>query len=248
MLERKYEEERNEYRRLKEKFKKEAQNLSQMYLISKSWLEKWKKVSGYNKQKRNDKWKNNKDLSSNLGAIDNSVLLINTTECKPVFYKFKENEIFIENYNERKEESKYINKQIWEFFKCRYGSNPELPLIVGLEKNEEIKEIIKYIRIAVINLSNNNVQYEPQNFTRLVNTKTSFKEFKEGIKKYYFSKFISNNNTEISYWLLLNRIPITLTFIDKVQEVRESFKCSNIPDNLKSLDDLGLQNYFYDLP
>ena len=109
MLERKYEEERNEYRRLKEKFKKEAQNLSQMYLISKSWLEKWKKVSGYNKQKRNDKWKNNKDLSSNLGAIDNSVLLINTTECKPV-YKFKENEIFIENYNERKEESKYINK------------------------------------------------------------------------------------------------------------------------------------------
>jgi hypothetical protein len=55
MLERKYEEERNEYRRLKEKFKKEAQNLSQMYLISKSWLEKWKKVSGYNKQKLNDK-------------------------------------------------------------------------------------------------------------------------------------------------------------------------------------------------
>jgi hypothetical protein len=67
MLERKYEEERNEYRRLKEEFKKEAQNLSQMYLISKSWLEKWKKVSGYNKQKRNDKWKSNKDLSSNLG-------------------------------------------------------------------------------------------------------------------------------------------------------------------------------------
>jgi hypothetical protein len=42
-LERKYEEERNEYMRLKEEFTKEAQNLSQMYLISKSWLEKWKK-------------------------------------------------------------------------------------------------------------------------------------------------------------------------------------------------------------
>ena len=35
--------------------------------------------------------KSNKDLSSNLGEIDNFVLLINTTKCKPVFYKFKEN-------------------------------------------------------------------------------------------------------------------------------------------------------------
>lgn len=144
-LERKYEEECNEYRRLKEEFKKEKQNLSRIYLISNSWLEKWKKVSGYNKQKRNDKWKSNKDLSSKLEAIDNSVLLINTTECKPVFYKFKENEIFIENYNERKEEPKYINKQIWEFFKCKYGSNPEQPLIVGLEK---IKKLKKYLNIS----------------------------------------------------------------------------------------------------
>ena len=47
---------------------------------------------------------------------------------------------------------------------------------------------------------------------------------------------------------MLNRLSITLTFIDKVQEVKESFKDSNIPDDLKSLDSLGLQNYFYDLP
>ena len=246
-LQMKYKEECEEYNRLNTNFKREKQNMSQMYLISKSWLNNWKEASDYNKQKQKDKWKRRQHLRNDLEEIDNSELL-KDTQCEPAFYKFKENEIFIENYDERKNQPKYINKEIWEFFKDRYGSNPEQPpLIVGWEKNEEIQEKIKYIKIAVINLSDNNVEYKPQNFTRLVNTKTTFKEFKEDIEKYYFSIFISNNNTEISYWLLLDKIG-GVNINNKVQEVKELFERANIPDYLRSFDNLGLQNCFYDLP
>ena len=87
-----------------------------------------------------------------MHPIDNSVLLIDISGCKPTFAKFEDNEIFIENYGKRQDKQRYISKEMWEYLKGIYGSKPEQPLVVGWNKNEEIKET-KYV---VIYLNNNN--------------------------------------------------------------------------------------------
>jgi len=104
--------------------------------MSKTWLKKWKEYTNYMYIKKNIQYsfyysQYNKiaysvKLEAFPGPIDNSSILVPLNEfLNDEDANNPENQVIRHDIDQR-QEIKIVNKQIWEFFKDKYGGGPEI--------------------------------------------------------------------------------------------------------------------------
>ena len=110
------------YVELRNKFKQNLKDSDDFYILNKDWLKQWKKYTNYSYSKRG--WNNiDYDEDNNPGKINNNELIFDSSK----ILKLKDENYLVIKQN-KKNDLKLINEEIFNFFKNIYDGGPKIQL------------------------------------------------------------------------------------------------------------------------
>jgi len=249
--------ETKEYVELRNKFKQNLKDSDDFYIINKDWVKQWKKYTNYSFLKRG--WNNiDYDEDNNPGKINNNELIYDSSK----FLKLKDENYLVIKQN-KKNDIKFVNEEIFNFFKNIYDGGPIIQLHAQKRGWSRYELESNYIKIDLYFLpKKSDFDKEKREIAKIgeicVDRKINIKNLIEYIIKIIKEHKLENLNDDISFenykefikfYTLSSEInEIEKILDDKENEIKESKEpIINLNDhNLELFKNFKLSNLYPD--
>jgi len=249
--------ETKEYVELRNKFKQNLKDSDDFYIINKDWVKQWKKYTNYSFLKRG--WNNiDYDEDNNPGRINNNELIYDSSK----FLKLKDENYLVIKQN-KKNDIKFVNEEIFNFFKNIYDGGPKIQLHAQKRGWSRYELEPNYIKIDLYFLpKKSDFDKEKREIAKIgeicVDRKINIKNFIEYIIKIIKEHKLENLSDDISFenykefikfYILSSEInEIEKILDDKKKEIKESKEpIINLNDhNLELFKNFKLSNLYPD--
>ena len=245
------------YVELRNKFKQNLKDSDDFYILNKDWLKQWKKYTNYSYSKRG--WNNiDYDEDNNPGKINNNELIFDTSK----ILKLKDENYLVIKQN-KKNDLKLINEEIFNFFKHIYDGGPKIQLHAQKRGWGRYELDLNYMKIDLYFLpKKSDIEKEKKEIVKTgeicVDKKMNIKHLIEYIIKIIKEHKLENLNDDIKlenyrefikFYVLSSEInEIEKILEEKEKEIKESKEpIINVNDhNLELFKNFKLNNLYPD--